>query len=67
VSEPVRSSEGYHVLQVTEREPPRVPPLEEIEPEVRAEVRRQSGDRALRGYLDDLRRQGKIQVRDTMP
>ena len=55
VSEPVRSSVGWHVLQLVEREERHTPPFEEIEEEVRAEMRRRAGDSALREYLDELR------------
>jgi hypothetical protein len=62
VSEPVRSAAGYHVLQMLERELPRIPPLDEIEAEVRAEYRRRAGERALRGYLDALKRTADIRI-----
>ncbi len=62
VSEPVRSSAGYHVLQVVERQPDSTPPLAEITPQVLAEFRRQAGERALRSYLDELRGRAEIAV-----
>jgi hypothetical protein len=61
VSEPIRSSTGYHVLQVVEREPDSAPDLEDIRPQVVAEFRRRSGERALREYLDDLRTRAAIE------
>lgn len=67
VGEPVRSSAGYHVLVVVERTDADVPPLADVEPEVRAEVRRRRADQALRAYLDDLRRSGEVRVRETAP
>jgi parvulin-like peptidyl-prolyl isomerase len=60
VSDPVRSGMGFHVLQLVEREPDRLPPLDEIEQEVRADFRRRRGDRALRSYLDELRQQADV-------
>ena len=60
VSEPVRSSSGWQVLQVVEREPDRLPPLGEIKSEVVAEFRRHAGERALRAYLDELRARAQI-------
>jgi parvulin-like peptidyl-prolyl isomerase len=62
VSDPVRSTAGYHVLQLVEREVPRVPPLEEVDAEVRAEYRRRAGEGALRGYLDGLKRSADVNV-----
>ena len=43
------------MLRMIEREPGRTPPLESVEPEVRAEMLRRAGDRALRAYLNQLR------------
>ncbi len=67
VSEPVRSNAGWHVLQLVAREPRRTPSLPEIEDEVRAEMRRRAGDRALRDYLDALRRDADVRVADPLP
>lgn len=54
-SDPVRSAQGYHVLALVEREAGGAPPLEEIGPQVRAELRRRNDDRLLRERLDQLR------------
>ena len=62
VSEPVRSATGYHVLKLVEREAARVPTLDEVEAEVRAEYRRRAGEQALRRYLDELKRSAVIRV-----
>jgi len=62
VSDPVRSAVAYHVLQLVEREVPRIPPLDEVEAEVRAEYRRRAGDRALRRYLEGLKRSADIRM-----
>jgi hypothetical protein len=62
VSDPVRSGMGFHVLRLVAREPDRRPELGEIEDEVRAEYRRRSGDRALRDYLDQLRRDADLRL-----
>ena len=67
VSDPVRSSTGFHVLQVVTREPDGVPPLDEIRDQVVAELRRRAGDDALRGYLDDLRARATIDVARVLP
>ncbi len=67
VSEPVRSSSGFHVLQVVEREPDTLPPLGEIKSEVVAEFRRRAGERVLRAYLDDLRARAQITRAPRLP
>lgn len=67
VSDPVRSSSGYHVLQVVERVDGTVPVLDEVRDEVRAEFRRRAGDRALRAYLDDLRSRAEIELAPVLP
>jgi parvulin-like peptidyl-prolyl isomerase len=67
VSEPVRSGIGFHVLQVLEREAPRTPALAEIEGEVRAELRRQQSDEALRARLDGLRDAADLRVAARLP
>jgi len=67
VSDPVRSSTGYHVLQVLERVPDSGPPLSEIKSQVEAEFRRRAGEQALRAYLDDLRSRADVSVTTKLP
>jgi hypothetical protein len=67
VSDPVRSAAGRHVLLLVDREAGRVPPLPEIEAEVRAELRRRAGDRALRAYLDELRTRADLRIASELP
>ncbi len=62
-SEPVRSGSGYHLLHLVDRDPPVVPDFDDIEPLVRREWTRRTGDRALRAYLDELRRDAEIVLR----
>jgi parvulin-like peptidyl-prolyl isomerase len=61
-SEPLPAPGGWQVLVVAEREPETLPPLAEIEPEVRAEWRRRAGDAALRAYLDELRAAADVRI-----
>ena len=61
-SRPVRSGTGYHLLQLRDAEPPQVRPLEEVVEQVRAELVRRRGDRALRRYLDDLRDRAEVRL-----
>src|SRR5262249_13701855 len=67
VSEPVRSASGYTVLEVLERDSTTVPPLAEVEPQVRAELRRKSAEDALRAYLDQLRAKSDVRVGEALP
>jgi parvulin-like peptidyl-prolyl isomerase len=67
ISDPVRSGTGYHVFLLVEREEPRLPPFEEVAESVRAEWVRRAGDRALRGYLDDLRENAEVVTVDELP
>lgn len=67
VSDPVRSSTGYHVLQVIERQADVTPCLADITPQVLVEFRRRAGEQALRAYLDDLRARAEIAVAPTLP
>jgi hypothetical protein len=62
VSDPVRSSAGFHVLLLVQRDEETVPPLADIEDEVREEWRRRSGEHALRAQLDDLRSHASVEV-----
>ncbi len=62
-SEPARSGSGYHLLHLVDRDPPVVPDFDDIEPLVRREWTRRTGDRALRAYLDELRRDAEIVLR----
>ncbi len=59
ISQPVRSGIGIHLLVMMDRVEARTPALPEIEPQVRSEWRRRSGDRALRRYLNELRAQSE--------
>lgn len=62
ISEPVRSSTGYHVLQLVELGPADAPQFEAIRPQVLAEYRRRQADQALRGYLADLRDRADVEI-----
>jgi hypothetical protein len=67
VSDPLRLSGGYSVLQLVDREPPASPPFEAVADEARAELRRRAGDRALRQYIDALRQRAEIRVAGAPP
>jgi parvulin-like peptidyl-prolyl isomerase len=67
VSDPIRSTSGYVVLVLVEQSDAEIPPLAEVEPQVRAALRNRSGDDALRRYLDDLRKAGAVELAETSP
>ncbi len=66
VSEPIRSSTGYHVLQLVERGAATVPDFESVREQVAAEFRRRRADDALRSYLDDLRARAEVEVAEDL-
>lgn len=62
VSDPVRTAEGYRVLELVARAGGAPPPFEAVRGEVLAEFRRRAADTALRAYLDDLRGRAEIAI-----
>jgi hypothetical protein len=64
VSDPVVGQQGARVLLLRARSDGWAPPLEEIETEVRNEMKRRAGDAAVRKLLDDLRQAGDVQSAD---
>lgn len=63
VSDPIKGGRSWYVLRMIDREPAFTPPLDEVEPEVRAEMLRRAGDDALRAYLDQLRTRADVRIR----
>jgi len=63
VSDLLRGPTAFHVLQLVALERPPPPPLAAVESEIRSEMRRRADEEALRAYLDDLRRQATVVVR----
>ena len=66
-TDPMRSSMGFHVLQVVERTPPWVPPFDDVVESVRVEYRRRGDDAALRAALDGLRHAAQVRTTDALP
>jgi len=67
VSDPVRSSLGWHVLRVLEQAPATTPPFEAIRREVETEWRRRRAEDALKTYLRDLRARARLVVAPGAP
>ncbi len=63
-SAPQESASSLSLVTVLDREPPVVPPLDEIEALVRQDLERRRGDEALRRYLDELRSAAAITIDD---
>ncbi len=66
IAGPVRSASGYEVLLVVERAAPAPLSFADAEDLVRSQWRREQEERALRRYLDRLRREARIVVRDDL-
>lgn len=67
VSDPIGAASGVYVVQLVDREASGRPPLEEIEPQVRVEMKRRAGDDAVRAALERLRREGEVVTTETLP
>jgi parvulin-like peptidyl-prolyl isomerase len=67
VSEPLVTRRGVRVLLLLAKEEGEAPALEEVETEVRNEMKRRAGDDAVRRLLDQLRASGRLQTADVLP
>jgi parvulin-like peptidyl-prolyl isomerase len=67
VTDPVRTSMGFHVLVVVERTDAVVRPYDEVADLVRSEWRRREDDAALRASLDALRGAADVRTTDALP
>lgn len=67
VSEPLVTRRGVRVLLVLAKEVGEAPALEEVETEVRNEMKRRAGDMAVRRLLDELRANGRLQTANVLP
>ncbi len=59
-SDVFRTRFGFHVAKVYDRQPPTVPPLQDIRRQVTDEAREHKREQALGDYLDKLRRQATV-------
>ncbi len=60
VSDPVRSSHGFHVIKVFERREERIKPFEEAAPEIRSSLSRSRKRDASIKFMQDVRTKAKI-------
>ena len=66
-SDPIRSSMGYHVLHMLDRQADERPPFAEVKSLIVNELRRRAGEQALRAYVDDLRSRADITFTPNLP
>ena len=59
-SDPVETPQGFHVVVLIDRTDARELPLDDVQPQVVAEMKRREGDRRLRQKLEDLRQEADI-------
>jgi parvulin-like peptidyl-prolyl isomerase len=62
VSDPIAAGAGHHVLVLVDRTESQPPPLAEVAPQVRLEMKRREGDRLLRERLDALRAEADVEL-----
>jgi len=67
VGDPVETPQGFHVLLLDDRTDAAAPPLDEVQPQVVAEMKRREGDRRLRQRLEDLREEAEVVTIDRPP
>jgi len=67
VSEPIASGGGVYVVRLIDREAGQRPPLADVEPQVRAEMKRRAGDDAVRAVLERLRHEGEVVTAEDLP
>jgi hypothetical protein len=67
VSDPLATGRGVRVLLLVAKEESRAPAFEEVEAEVRNEMRRRAGDDAVRRLLAELRANGRLQTAEALP
>ncbi|MBN1209184.1 MAG: peptidylprolyl isomerase [Myxococcaceae bacterium] len=63
VSEPIRTSHGWHVLKVEERRSVGVTPYEEMRPKLDEKIRMQKTEKFVEQYVQELRKKAVIEVK----
>lgn len=61
VSDIVETRFGYHIIKVTDRKEARTVALEEAKPKIRDSLKKQEEKNQVKIYIDDLKRQAKIE------
>jgi peptidyl-prolyl cis-trans isomerase SurA len=63
VSDPVRTSLGWHVLKLEERRAIGLLPLADLKPQIEEKLRREQGERASRQYVNSLRQAAVVDIK----
>jgi peptidyl-prolyl cis-trans isomerase SurA len=63
VSEPIRTSFGWHVLKVEERRAVGVAPYEEMRPKLELQLRQQKTEKFVDQYIQELKKKAVIEVK----
>lgn len=66
ISDIVKTTFGYHIIQLEDRKPPRQLPLEEVEDEIRAKLRERKRQEALEEYLEKARQKYRIAINERL-
>ncbi len=61
----VKSSLGYHVILLTEREPSRQKPLEQVKESIRPQLVARLRQRGVEVFVKDLRAKAQVQIRES--
>jgi peptidyl-prolyl cis-trans isomerase SurA len=63
VSDPVRTSVGWHVLKLEERRAVGLLPLSELKPQIEEKLHREQGERASSQYVKSLRQAAVVEIK----
>jgi peptidyl-prolyl cis-trans isomerase SurA len=63
-TEPIRTKQGYVILEVTQHIAGGIPPLKDVEPQIENQIGMQKMDPALRDYLTSLRESAYIDIKN---
>lgn len=62
VSKPVRTQFGWHVIKVTDKKAARTVPFDEAKPEIEQYLKQQDKETAVKGLLEKLQSEAKIEI-----
>lgn len=60
ISKPFKSPFGYHIVQVTKKEPARTKTFDEVKAEIKDQLTKQRSNAKIREYLDKLKKAAKV-------
>jgi len=66
-TEPIRTNQGWVILEVTEHTPAGIPPLKDVEPQIQERLYMTQMQPALRDYLTKLREDAYIDIKPNSP